>query len=212
MNCRLCLKSKQRKVGGADERDYYLCLNCQLISVSPEHFLSGSEEKERYLSHNNGIEHRGYVDFLNRAVEPALRFLTKDMLGLDYGCGYAPTLATILARKGYRCENYDPYFVKNNLNKQYDFIFSTEVFEHFCNPRRDIENIASLLQPHGILVVMTERWTGFEKFRNWYYTRDPSHVVFYHDTTFEYICSEFGFQKIDDDDRRVLLLRKIQEL
>lgn len=209
MNCRLCLKSKLKKVSGADERDFYLCRNCQLISVSPEHFLSGSEERERYLSHNNGIEHRGYVDFLNRAVKPALSFMTKDMLGLDYGCGWAPTLSLILAREGYRCEDYDPHFVDNDLNKKYDFIFSTEVFEHFCYPRRDIENIVNLLQPNGILTVMTERWTDLEKFRNWYYSRDPSHVVFYHDKTFEYICDEFGFQQIYDDKQRVLLLRKI---
>ncbi|KAA0221223.1 class I SAM-dependent methyltransferase [candidate division KSB1 bacterium] len=209
MNCRLCAAPKTEKVRGADERVYYLCPSCRLIGVAPQHFLSAHEEKARYLTHNNGIAHQGYVDFLRRAVIPALPFLKENMLGLDYGCGYAPTLSILLAREGYRCDNYDPYFVSNDLNATYDFIFSTEVFEHFRQPRRDIEKIVNLLRPEGILVVMTARWADLASFRNWYYTRDASHVAFYHDKTFTYLCDEFGFQNIFDDGQRILLLRKI---
>jgi hypothetical protein len=212
MDCRLCLSSRVRKIAGSDERDYYLCLHCKLVAVSPEHFMSRSKEKERYLTHNNGIQYQGYVDFLNKAVKPALEFLTKDMLGLDYGCGHAPTLSKMLEMQGYHCEDYDPYFIKNDLNKNYDFIFSTEVFEHFCTPRYEIEKIVSLLKPGGMLNIMTERWESVDTFGNWYYTRDPSHVAFYHNVTIDYICGEFGFQKTLDDERRVTLLRKVDPL
>jgi 2-polyprenyl-3-methyl-5-hydroxy-6-metoxy-1,4-benzoquinol methylase len=43
---------------------------------------------------------------------------------------YAPVISELLKRNGYRCENYDPIFFMKELNKKYDFIFSTEVFEH----------------------------------------------------------------------------------
>jgi len=208
MNCKLCLNRSLKKAIGADERDYYLCTNCNLISVSSKHFLLDKMAKERYLSHKNGIEFKGYVDFLNRAIKPALKYLTKEMVGLDYGCGHNPTLSKILESHGINCEDYDPFFVKHELNKKYDFIFSTEVFEHFFNPKSEIEKIINLLKPNGILVVMTERWDEIEKFGNWYYTRDPSHVAFYNNETFDYISRVWKLARIYDDNKRLILLRK----
>lgn len=198
-----------RHIPGLGEREFFLCGNCRLITVSPQHFLSADEEKERYLTHKNGIQYQGYVDFLNRAVVPALKFLTKDMRGLDYGCGHAPTLSAILKMQGYECEDYDPYFIPNALDGTYDFIFSTEVFEHFRTPRRDLEKIVNLLQPGGILIIMTERWDTPDTFKDWYYHRDPSHVAFYHSKTIDYICSEFGLTKIMDNEQRVTVFRKV---
>lgn len=209
MNCRLCLSSKVRTITGPDERDYHLCLHCNLIAVSPEYFIPPSEERERYLTHNNGIQYQRYVDFLNKAVTPAMTFLKKDMQGLDYGCGHTPTLSKMLAMQGYHCDDYDPYFIKNSLKKNYDFIFSTEVFEHFCTPRYEIEKIVNLLKPDGILIIMTEKWKTIDTFAQWYYARDPSHVVFYHNKTIDYMCGEFGFKKIYDDENRVTLIRKV---
>ncbi len=209
MDCRLCLGRQVKKINGADNRDYYLCLHCKLVTVSPEYFLTPGKEKEQYLTHNNGIQYQGYVDFLNRAVAPALKFLKKGMDGLDYGCGHTPTLSKMLEMHGYYCEDYDPYFIKNDLNKKYDFIFSTEVFEHFCNPRTEIEKIDNLLKPNGMLIIMTERWESIDAFAAWYYTTDPSHVAFYHTNTIDYMCTEFGFQKIFDDKHSVTLLRKV---
>lgn len=179
-----------------------------MIGASSNYVISAKEEKERYLSHNNGIDQPGYVKFLKRAVDPAEKFIYEDMLGLDYGCGYSPTLSKILEQKGYSCEDYDPYFVPNELNKKYDFIFSTEVFEHFENPAAELETIDQILKRNGLLIIMTERWDDLNRFGKWYYTRDESHIVFYHDETFDYICEEFGYQKIYDDEKRVIILRK----
>jgi len=210
MVCKLCLNNELNEISGADTRNYFLCNNCSLISVHPNNYISRSEEKKRYLSHINGIDQPGYVEFLNRAIEPASNYLNKDMLGLDYGCGYAPTLSKILKQKGILCEDYDPYFVKNDLNKKYDFIFSTEVFEHFGDPRIELEKIDELLKPGGFLIVMTERWDELNRFSKWYYTRDPSHVVFYHSKTFDYIESKFEFKKLFDDRKRIIVYKKCQ--
>ena len=208
MHCRLCSNKNLVDLHSSDERKYYLCPDCKLISVPRKYFLSPEREKERYLSHNNSIEQQGYVDFLNRAIEPALPFLNRTMLGLDYGCGYAPTVSEILAAQGFRCEDYDPFFIANDLTKRYDFIFSTEVFEHFFNPQQDIKRITELLKPGGLLVVMTEKWQDAQRFDSWYYKRDPAHVAFYHDDTFAFISERFAYHIIYDDGQRVVILRK----
>lgn len=210
MHCRLCSNNELISLHSSDERNYYLCPYCKLISVPRQYFLSPERERDRYLSHNNGIEQQGYLDFLNKAIEPALPFLKRNMLGLDYGCGYAPTLSALLAGKGFRCENYDPFFIENDLNATYDFIFSTEVFEHFFNPQQDIKRITDLLKPDGVLIVMTEKWRDVQAFDSWYYKRDRAHVAFYHSDTFTFIAERFGYHVIYDDGQRVVILRKVK--
>lgn len=209
MSCRLCLSGNLIPVKGADKREYFLCANCKLISVDPKFFLEEDREKERYLEHNNSIEQAGYVQFLNRAVTPALSFINKDMVGLDYGCGYSATLSEMLKEQGYICENYDPFFFENELNKKYDFIFCIETFEHFFYPRKDISKISSLLKDSGILIVMTDLWKSLEQFARWHYTRDDAHVAFYGFDTFDYICKTFGYERLYDDGGRVMVLRKV---
>lgn len=209
MICKLCSNTKLKSLTSADNREFYLCGKCFLISASPESYLTENEEKKRYLTHNNGNDQPGYVRFLNKAINPALHYLNKDLLGLDYGCGYAPTLSSLLKNKGLNCEDYDPLFVENELKKKYDFIFSTEVFEHFINPKYELNKIYDLLNPNGILIIMTERWDDLNKFNKWYYTRDSSHIAFYNSKTFEYISQNFGFEIIFEDSKRVIIMRKI---
>ncbi|MEA2081162.1 MAG: class I SAM-dependent methyltransferase [Elusimicrobiota bacterium] len=207
--CRLCgEEDKLLPVEGIDGRSYFFCEKCSLISADKKHFLDGQSEKARYLTHRNGIQFEGYVKFLRRAVDPAVKFIKKGETGLDYGCGPVPTLSVILKKEGYSCDDYDPFFVKNKPDRKFDFIFSTEVFEHFFNPGGEIRKIRSLLGDGGTLVVMTERWKDREHFAKWYYARDNSHVCFYHSRTFSYICGEFGFEKLFDDGQRVVILKK----
>ena len=54
-------------------------------------------------------------------------------LGLDYGCGYAPALADILKKDGFRVELYDPFFFPNKeiFLRKFKFITCSEVVEHF---------------------------------------------------------------------------------
>jgi len=193
-------------IRGADRRRYYLCDNCSLIFVDPEHHLSPEQEKAFYLNHENNIENAGYIDFLNRIVQPMLSFLTRGMRGLDYGCGPGPTLSLLLNQKGMRCDDYDPLFTDCALRTPYDFVFATECFEHFHRPGVELQRIGSLLKPRGWLGIMTERWTTPEEFANWYYTRDPTHVCFYHVNTLDYICKQYGYSSVWMDQSRVAIL------
>lgn len=207
--CPLCESAEGLvPVSGADGRNYGLCGKCYLISVDRKHLLDREKEKERYLKHQNGLRFGGYVGFLKKAIKPALHFIGKDRPGLDYGCGPAPTLSKLLEAEGYVCEDYDPFFAGHDLGKKFGFIFSTEVFEHFFRPGEEIRKIRSLLAEDGVLIVMTERWRDREHFSKWHYARDSSHVCFYHDRTFAYICGRFGFDNMFDDGRSVVILRK----
>ncbi len=209
IKCPLCLAPDQaKKVEGADSRRYYLCRNCFLIFVDSDHYITEQEEKDRYATHDNRIENQGYVKFLTRLLRPLLPYLNENMLGLDYGCGPGPTLSRLVKQEGMDCEDYDPFFVFNPLDKSYDFILATECFEHFRRPDEEIQRVRSLLKPGGLLGLMTERWTSLEGFRKWYYTRDPTHVSFYHATTFKYICKRRRFKILWQDEERVVILRR----
>jgi len=208
IKCNLCDNDNLLQINCSKDRSFYLCEKCFLISISEANYISPKEEKERYLKHNNGIEFEGYVNFLSRAINPTLNFLNKSMIGLDFGCGYSQTLSKILYNKGYNCEDYDPFFVQNALNKKYDFIFSTEVFEHFFNPKKEITKLINLVKKDGIIIIMTERWNSIDKFENWYYKNDPTHVAFFNKKTFDFIGHKFNLKILYDDGERIIIFRK----
>lgn len=207
--CPLCFNTRSlKKIEGPDSRSYRACNNCMLI-FAESHFLPSEEsERKRYLTHDNSIHNKGYVKFLNQAIEPALPYLNKNMHGLDFGCGPVPVLSAILKQKGFSSDYYDPIFFPEIHEQEYDYIFATESFEHFFQPPKEINMIRNLLKPGGLLIVMTEKWKSHEAFANWYYATDFTHVVFYHEKTLEFIALHFGFKLQKSDNDRVDLLQK----
>ena len=99
--------------------------------------------------HDNKIEDRAYCTFLTRSITAAKPFLTAGSRGLDYGCGHGPVLSRLLEAEGFVMTDYDPLFFDVPLAKSYDFIFSTECFEHFEDPLRDIIVRPALEADHG---------------------------------------------------------------
>jgi len=208
ITCPLCLVcGETAEVPGADRRRYHLCRRCFLIFADPCQHLSPEEERARYTTHENRIENEGYVRFLNRVLRPMLPYLDKGMRGLDYGCGPGPTLSALLRRHGLACDDYDPFFASRSLRPPYDFIVSTECFEHFYRPNEEIRRLCDLLNPGGLLGIMTERWATLERFATWYYTRDPTHTSFFHEKTFQFMCDRFGLDRLWQDENRVVILR-----
>lgn len=212
MHCPLCLSARVAEfTEDSLSRCLYKCENCEGIFVGEAQMESGEKEKARYLTHNNTIENKGYVDFLLRAVIPAEPYLNTVDIGLDYGSGPKPVLTEILEQKGYQCEAYDFYFQPQLPQKQYDFIFSTETFEHFKNPRKELDTLCKLLVKGGILVIMTQPYTAQTNFKKWYYAGDFTHVFFYHSQTMEYIAREFGFKIINRDEKRGVWVMRLND-
>jgi len=120
--------------------------------------------------------------------------------GLDYGCGPGPTLSILMQERGFSCIDYDPFFkpdMDDTLHPKgggYDYIVSSEVFEHFHDPRAELKRLDSLLVEGGVLGVMTNRVKGEvndKEFGNWYYRLDPTHVIFWARESFEYAAKEY---------------------
>ena len=190
------------------KRRHRVCGRCGLIFVDQEFLPEPAAEKQRYVSHRNGPEDAGYVAFLRQSIAPARPFLTRSMRGLDYGCGHTPTLHLLLEEAGLRCANYDPYFFPDWPAGPFDFLFATEVAEHFHRPAAEWPRMLSLLKPGGVLTVMTAPWTDLESFRTWGYASDETHVVFYHRRTLDWIFGTFGLEALDRTNPRVSVLRK----
>ncbi|MEX2639628.1 MAG: class I SAM-dependent methyltransferase [Balneolales bacterium] len=184
------------------------CKHCSLIFADPASHLSNKDEKARYEEHNNGIQYPGYVRFINQAIEPALPCLSTKMHGLDYGCGPGPALSILLRRKGISCDDYDPFFFPLKLSPPYDFIFATEVFEHFNQPGREIEKLVNLLHPGSYLIIMTILWKDLHDFPTWFYAKDPTHISFFHENTIRFIGERYGFDRLPVRNKRVNILRK----
>ena len=210
LTCPLCLSNQQfTHLTGPKNRGYQQCHRCYLIFMERKFLPDPSAEKARYTAHQNDAENEGYVLFLQLAIVPTLPYLDVSMRGLDFGCGPSPTLSGLLNALGMQCENYDPYFYPALPDHQYDFIFATEVIEHFFNPADSFQRISELLLPGGILTLMTEPWTTHEGFAEWHYAKDMTHVCFYHAKTISYICHQFEFEQPNQGAGRVSILRKI---
>lgn len=207
--CPLCYtESLSPEIEGPKARSLHFCNNCNLVFEERINYLGWKEEKKRYLEHENGIQHQGYVNHLNQAIKPALKYLKPGSRGLDFGCGPAPTLNKLMKMEGYACEFYDPIFYPEPPLGNFDFVFATECFEHFFRPSNELHKLEGLLNAGGILVVMTQLWTDTTIFKNWRYAHDPTHVVFYHEQTFRYIAACFGFEILDIKIDRVVILQK----
>ncbi|MCP4411330.1 MAG: class I SAM-dependent methyltransferase [Gammaproteobacteria bacterium] len=207
-NCPLCKNNKINKDYHSDKlRQYYQCLSCQLVIVPKQFHLSEDEEKALYDIHQNNPEDLGYRQFLSRTIDPLLIRLSQqkkeDQEGLDFGCGPGPVIREIAKEDGITVYNYDPiyYPFPELLKDKYDFIIMTEVIEHVSKPLLLLNLLASLMKSNATLAVMTKRVSSQERFKNWHYKNDPTHICFYSMETFSWIASKFKWQleEVDKD-------------
>lgn len=180
-------------------RDYLRCRRCSLVFVPRHQHLDAAAEKAVYDDHENRPEDAGYRRFLARLAAPLIARLRAAGMapgaeGLDFGCGPGPALARLFEEAGFRMRLYDPFYAPDEaaLRQQYDFIAATEVFEHLAQPGEEIARLVRLLKPNGLLGVMTKRVIDADAFKRWHYIRDPTHVSFFSDATFEYIAARHG--------------------
>ena len=192
MICSLCRSDNASRFQTFDEKIYWKCSSCGCKYLDTVHLINPQEEKKRYLEHNNDIHDKKYRSFLSKLSEPLKEKISVGADGLDYGCGTGPALADMLSKEGFSVSLYDPYFYPDKavLSKQYDFITCTETAEHFYDPFKEFNTFNDLLKPGGWLGIMTSFLTTDDKFENWYYRRDPTHVTFYCGKTFQVIASQ----------------------
>lgn len=212
MQCPLCEKIALFEFHHDSQRIYFRCKYCALVFV-PKHFhLSPEAEKAEYDKHQNDPQDNGYRKFLSRTVKPLLAQVPKDAIGLDFGCGPAPTVSVMAKERGVRIDNYDWYYFNKPklLDKKYDFVVMTEVIEHIVNPKKLLSQLDQLLKADAILAIMTKRVTSPKAFATWHYKNDPTHICFYHEKTFQWISQKMGW-KLEIIDNDVVFFTKHQQ-
>ncbi|MBS3799133.1 class I SAM-dependent methyltransferase [Pseudoalteromonas sp. T1lg75] len=194
ISCPLCDSAQISHYHQDKVRDYWQCADCALVFVAAYQHLSAADEKAIYDQHENDLNDEGYRRFLTRIFTPLNERLTMASSGLDFGCGPAPMLATMLQEQGHTVALYDLYYQPQQqvLQARYDFVCSTEVIEHLAQPQQQLQVWLELLRPGGTLALMTKLVIDVQRFATWHYKNDPTHIAFYSKETFAYIAERFG--------------------
>jgi SAM-dependent methyltransferase len=215
MNCPLCYTEVNIFTTG-ENRQYQLCNLCGLIFVPPEFHIPAKSEIARYREHENNLDNKGYVEMFMKKIMIVKKYCPQINTALDFGCGYEPVLKALLEKEGIKTEVFDINFFPNfPKNKTFDLVISTETFEHFKNPIKNIRQAASCVSPKGFLAVMTRFYPlkkeipCEENFSKWYYKRDPTHIAFYTSKTFEWLAREMDFKIIYNDQFDFVLLQNL---
>lgn len=210
MNCKICNNSDLKIIELKNK--YYYCYNCEAIFIDPQAILAEEAEKKRYQGHDNNHQNKGYVKMFKKFIEEVIENNTdlKERAEiLEFGCGPGPVLADLLTEKGFNVDRYDPYFFpdKNYLQKKYDLITATEVFEHFSQPFKEVKSLNSILKKDAYLAVMTSFHPGPEEFKDWWYKWDPTHIMFYNQKTFVKLAAEFDLKIVYSDRKKYILFK-----
>jgi len=193
-SCPLCqsstlslLHKSSPKLGS---RGFFLCGECDLVHVPVRFHLPPDDEKARYLLHNNDPDDLDYRNFLSRLWDVVRPELVGTARGLDFGSGPGPALVKMITEDGFDISAFDPYFQPDTsvLEPKYDFITCSETAEHFASPAAEFKLLYSLLEPGGLLGIMTSMSSDWSRFPDWYYNRDPTHVAFYSQWTMSWIA------------------------
>ncbi len=205
--CPVCASKHTSLFAQGENRLYIHCASCDLVFVPEHFFVSAEEEKAKYDHHQNSIENRGYVDFLNRLLLPLQTRLEPGARGLDFGSGPGPTLHLLMQQAGYEMDIYDIFYFPDSsvFAKTYDFITMTEVIEHLHHPMQELHRLWEMLHPGGYLGIMTAFRP--KRFEGWYYKRDKTHIRFFTEKTFVCIARTLG-AKLEIVDTGVVLLQK----
>ncbi|HHQ4488696.1 TPA: class I SAM-dependent methyltransferase [Aeromonas hydrophila] len=195
LSCPLCCAADAYELPVAGKL-YHRCRACELVWLDAAEHLDPAREKAVYDGHDNQVDDPRYRQFLQRAFGEVQRRLPPPASGLDFGCGPGPALIAMGREAGYQMAGYDKFYADEPelLAQQYDFITSTEVIEHIATPRAVLERLWGCLKPGGLLVLQTQRVLEDERFRQWRYRHDPTHIVFFAEASFRALAARWQAQ------------------
>lgn len=177
------------------DRDFLRCGTCALTFVPASQHLSPDAERARYATHRNSPEDAGYRAFLDRLLAPLTARLPVGARGLDYGSGPGPTASVMMRERGFVMTDYDPFFAPDEalLRATYGFVVCTEVAEHLRRPAEVFARLDALLEPGGVLGLLTGVLEADAAFGPWWYHKDPTHIAFYRPETLSWVARRFGW-------------------
>ncbi|WP_345990048.1 class I SAM-dependent methyltransferase [Sulfurimonas sp. HSL1-2] len=190
----------------------YHCPRCELIFKEEAAHPSAEQELKKYNEHHNSLENEGYVAMFEQFIDATLAHTGHRVENvLDFGSGPTPVLAELLRRRGFEVTIYDKFFAPEAPapEARFDLITATEVIEHIADPMQTLAELKARLVPGGTLALMTQFHQSSEAFyQNWWYRRDPTHLVFFTPRSFETAAERLDMELIFHDNKKTVLLSK----
>ena len=211
MKCKICNCDTKMIDDIQLNKQYHHCQNCECIALDPVHYLSLEKENALYNNHHNTLENEGYVKMFEDFLDYFWDNLPSNKKALDFGSGPTPVLSQLLQKRGACVDCYDKFYqpIKCFENQSYDFITSTEVFEHLDDPQATLTLLANHLKPKSIIALMTLFHQNDQAhFLTWWYRRDPTHIIFYTPKTLDILAKKCGLKLIQTDGKRIAVLQK----
>jgi len=209
MYCKICHHDTTLINDVKQNKKYHQCSACQTIWMDDTFHVDQEKEKQQYDHHHNNFESTGYVKMFEDFLDYFWSDLPKNATNaLDFGSGPGPVLAEILKRRGWGVDCYDKFFQPEKIyeNKMYDLITCTEVLEHVADPKALLMLLKKHLRQGGIIAIMTLFHTNNSgEFLDWWYRRDPTHIIFYTPHSFEILADMCGLMIVKHDDKRVMV-------
>ena len=211
MRCHICDEPTLMFIDEKQQMLYHHCRECEYIFKDPSVYQKIEDQKARYDLHENEEESAGYRAYYQRFLDFVLPVVRNPESALDFGCGESSLLASMLEEEGIACDHYDPIYLPDGWmdGKKYDLIVSTEVFEHLHQPREVFEELLDRLNIGGYLAIQTEFHPNeMGAFMNWYYTKDPTHIVFFRVKTFEVLADLSKCRVVDDNGKNIVIIKR----
>lgn len=181
MICKLCGKNSVDKLCENSSREFYHCTFCELIFVPEMYHLNIQEEKTRYDLHDNSMDNKGYVNYLQKIEKVVSGIVTKDKSILDFGSGKNAVLSGLLKINGFNCTSYDPLYGLHNATQKsaFDLLIACEVVEHLRDLRSELFLIKKMITDTSKIIIRTQLYPPSDKFLKWWYIQDLTHINFF---------------------------------
>lgn len=204
IRCRVC-KSEAEYIWHAEvfaqSIKYYECKNCGYVQTEDPYWLEEAYKNPINLS-DTGLVARNIRN--SKIIAVLLVYLNKiNGKVLDYAGGYG-VLVRMLRDIGVDCNWSDSYcknlfaqgFEKNE--KTYDLVTAFEVFEHFVEPNKEINNLMGLSK--NILFSTTLMPKITPRIDEWWYygARHGQHIGFYREKTIKFLAHKKNKHYVSD--------------
>lgn len=192
---------------------YFHCTHCGFLQTEKPYWLKEAYTESINISDTGLVRRNIWLSSVTAIVSSLL--LSKNMKGLDYGGGYG-LFVRLMRDKGFDFAWDDPW--TENLfargfeyvsGEQVDLVTCFEAFEHFENPRKEIESI--LKRGNNILFTTQLLPEPIPHPENWWYydLENGQHVSFYAKKTLNYLAKHYDLHLASARSVHMLSRKKI---
>ena len=218
--CRICgeetIQIFEGIVRGKYKVDYFRCTQCGFLQTEKPLWLAEAYTESINITDTGLVRRNIWLSSVTAIVSSLL--LSKDIRGLDYGGGYG-LFVRLMRDKGFDFTWEDPW-TKNIFAKgfeykpgeQVDLVTCFETFEHFEEPRKEIE---ALLERGKNILFSTQLLPNPVPNPGdwWYYDLDNGqHIAFYTKESMKYLARHYGLHFTSAWSVHMLSQKKIPDL